>query len=261
MVEHHFDVFQIVIPPQRLVQRGKSPMRHAIRIRAVFDEIFDAFAVVPVSLAEQHGRQRVRVGFPAFHDGFERGVVPTFRRVIGHFAVVWIRAPLQQQARQPFMMCDAGRAIEHTFPPRLWLVIHLEPTRVRAGTGVEQRASRLHETIRALAFETKIFGEAKISKRIPAARADFRCCAGRGEFDEPAHRHCVAQNCRRLDGLRGDFGMCGENFPGAVERAGRVPAVERNARRRDELRKRIVCWRIFGIAHRSNLAYPVACKI
>jgi hypothetical protein len=54
MIEHHLDMRQIVVAPERLVQRGVPPPGHAVGIRAMIEEIGNPVEIMPVRFAQQH---------------------------------------------------------------------------------------------------------------------------------------------------------------------------------------------------------------
>ena len=116
-------------------------------------------------------------------------------------------------------MRNTGRAIQDAFPFGLWLVTHLRPPRIRAGTGVEEHGRGTDEIVRASAIEAEISRETEVRKRIPAARTACGRGARRIAHDESADTRCVAENGRRADVAVGEIGIGGEQTVRIVERA------------------------------------------
>ena len=76
--------------------------------------------------------------------------------MIGHLAVVGVRASLEQEAGQHRMVRDSGGAVERAFPFGPGLVVVLIPSGIRACPGVEQGLCRAHETVRPRAVEAQV---------------------------------------------------------------------------------------------------------
>ena len=98
---------------QRVMRLGSAPCSSGY---------LDAVVVVPVGFPEQHGRQAVGREPAAFDQHVRALVVVRFRRVIRHLVVVGIGAALEQQARQPGVVGDAGSAVQGALELGLRLV-------------------------------------------------------------------------------------------------------------------------------------------
>src|SRR5437870_11193128 len=102
-------------------------------------------------------------------------------------------------------MSHARRAVERALPRGLRLVACLEPSRIRARSGVEQSGRRAHEAGRARMIQTEEFRETKVCERIPTARASLRRGVGRVQREKTPYRGIIAKNCRRMDATARDL--------------------------------------------------------
>ncbi len=174
MVQQRVDHLDCVIAQYGLMERRATPSSHAIGIGAVLEQPLDAMVVMPVLLAEQHGRKAVFGKLAALHQDLQHIVVVALRRVIRSLPVVRIRAALEQQASQLRVVRHSGGPIDGALKLRLGLVVLLVEPCVRAGAGIQQRLCRAHETIRSRAIEPEIFRKTEMRERVPIVRTAFR---------------------------------------------------------------------------------------
>jgi hypothetical protein len=119
------------------VKCGLAPGSHQIRVGAVFEQVLDALKVVPIGLAEEHRSQALGAEPAALDKGLQHAHLVRLGCVIGRLPVVGIGAVGQKEPCQPFVMGDARRTIEDTFPFGVWLVVAFPPAAVGARAGVE----------------------------------------------------------------------------------------------------------------------------
>src|SRR5262249_21616455 len=162
VIEHHFDVLDAVVSPNRLLQRSHLPMRDTLRVGSVLEQIADPFEIVAVRLAEQHRAQAVLGELSAFYERFERAEVVRLRRMIASSAIVGTAASGNQKSRQTLVKRHARRAIEYRFETRLRLVRFLVEACVWIGACIEQSFGGGEESAAASRIEPQIARKAKV---------------------------------------------------------------------------------------------------
>ena len=192
----------------------------------------DAIVIVPVVLAEQHGREAVRREFPTLHQELQSAVVITFRRVIRDLFVVRVRAPPHQQPRQILVVRDSSRAVERALEPWLRLVVRFVKPRIRTGAGIEKRGRRAYKTGGACAIEPKVLRETERGERVPTARAAFRRCVCRIECSELADSGLVAEDSCRVNIAARDLRMRRQDRLSLIQRAVPDACLDEGAMRR-----------------------------
>ena len=153
-----------------MVQGSPAPGTHVVGIGPMRQEPRHRFVIGPVQLAMEHGGKACGCQLAALHEDLQGIVVAVgFRSVIGHLAVVGVRAAVDQQARQLRVVGHGGRAVQHALPGAIGLVALLVPAGIGTGAGVEQGRRRADEAFRPRALEPQVSGEAEMGERIPAA--------------------------------------------------------------------------------------------
>jgi len=89
----------------------------------------------------------------------------------------------------------------------------------------------------------------QVRERVPAAGAALTYGVPPVLGEKPPDAHVVAEDGRRVDAGTRDLGVVREDRLGALQHPRRVPAVERNARRLDEVRERLA-----GFSHLDSPA-------
>src|SRR6516162_11463461 len=156
-----------------MMQRGVSPLGHVIRIGPALEQKPQALLVVPVGFTQEQTGEAERVQLAAFQKDLHDRVVVGFRNMVRSFLVVGIGSALEQQAREAWMPRNTCRAIDRALPhrPRIGLIDHLVPARVRTGAGIEESSSGGYEPIRTPLVESEIARVAEARERVPAVHS------------------------------------------------------------------------------------------
>jgi hypothetical protein len=176
MIQKQLEVGQWIAAGQRMVQRATSPMCKKVGIGAVIEKPRHSIVIVPVELANQHGRDTDWRELAALNQNLQSAIVERFGRMIHHLTVIRVGSTLQQQSGHFRVVSNTGSAVQHALPLRFGLVAIFEESAVGAGSGIEQRRGRAHKAVRPRAVETQIFREAEMGQRFPPARASL--CGG-----------------------------------------------------------------------------------
>src|SRR4029077_1512314 len=192
---------------QRMMQRVVSPLGHGIRIGPALKQKPQALPVVPVGFAQEQTGEAERVQLAAFKNDLHDRVVVGFRDMVGSFLVVGSGPALEQQAREAWMPRNACRAIDRALPqrPRIGLIDHLVPARVRTGAGIEERPSGGYERIRAPVVEPEIARVAETRERVPTVRTTCGCGIFGIAREKTAHACFVCEYRRSVDAASGNL--------------------------------------------------------
>src|SRR5205814_523516 len=139
MIQKQLEVCQWIAAGQRMVQRAASPMRKKIGIGAVIEKPRHSIVIVPVELANQHGRDTDWRELAALNQNLQSAIVERFGRMIRHLTVIRVGSTLQQQSGHFRVVSNTGSAVQHALPLRSGLVVIFEESAVGAGSSIEQR--------------------------------------------------------------------------------------------------------------------------
>src|SRR6187200_1793727 len=117
------------------------------------------------------------------------------------------------------MMSDARRTVERALPFGFGLVVLFEEAGVGVGARIQQSRGGLEKTLAACGVESKKLREAEVSKRVPIAGTAFGSGVCRVLGKKARYRLMVAKQGGGVDIAVRDFGMGGEDFLCAIERA------------------------------------------
>ena len=231
MIEHQRNTLEGIVTPHGMLKWRHLPIRGAIGIRSMLQQIANAIRVVPIGFPYQQRRHAVVVELPTLDQSFHRTVVVRLRRVVGRLIVIGVRAALEQQTRHRGVVCDTrcaiNRGLEHRRP-----VVRLVVSSVRIGPRIEQRCRSPHERVAPRFVESQESREAQICERVPIERATLARCICRVECDQVAHSGVIAQHCGHEDvcarPFAGNRRICREHCTRLGERSTRVVTLPRH---------------------------------
>lgn len=191
---------------------------------------------MPVGFAGQEGGEGLLIEAAGLEEDFEDGVVVGFGDVVGSLLVVGIGAIFEKETGESGVVGDAGGGIEDglgNFSRRIFIE-GFRPAGVRAGTGVEQSASREDEGVGAGWVEAEITREAEVGDRVPVMRSAVSGGERGITGEEGADGGLIGEDRCRVNAGGGDMGIAGEDELRVLEPAGAVPAVTGDAGEFDE---------------------------